>query len=303
MKLPEKIGNVKLDYRWYKGEDSYSDGDVENELLDIVKKGINEQALAADTRWPIVYHLTPMRQNLLSWYPFDKNASLLEIGMGCGAITGAFADKVKSVDGIELSSRRAQIAAWRNKDFDNITIHVGNLNDIQLDKKFDYVTLIGVLEYAGSFTEGNTPYLTFLNNCKQYLKEGGSLIIAIENRLGMKYFSGAAEDHIAGERFRGITNYQGIDYVRTFSKPALEKLLKEAGLCNIEWYYPHPDYKIPTEIFTDETDFEQYGFRFGIDSYDLDRHEYFDELSALKSVAMEGLIGIFANSFLVFARR
>ena len=303
MKLSEQIGNVKLDYRWYQGEDNYSDGDVENELLGIVKQGISDQALATDTRWPIVYHLTPMRQNLLNWYPFNKNDSVLEIGMGCGAVTGSFADKVKSVDGIELSSRRAQIAAWRNKEFDNITIHVGNLNDIQLDKKFDYVTLIGVLEYAGSFTEGDTPYLTFLKNCKEYLKENGALIIAIENRLGMKYFSGAAEDHLGGTRFSGITNYQGIDYVRTFSKPALEKLLKEAGLENLEWYYPHPDYKIPTEIFTDKTDFKQFGFRHDIESYDLDRHEYFDERIALESVAQEGLIGVFANSFLVFARR
>ena len=33
----EQIGNVKLNYTYYPGEDAYSDGDIEYVLLDIVK--------------------------------------------------------------------------------------------------------------------------------------------------------------------------------------------------------------------------------------------------------------------------
>ena len=36
-KLPVKIGNVDLNYEYYPGEDLYSDGMVEEELLSIVK--------------------------------------------------------------------------------------------------------------------------------------------------------------------------------------------------------------------------------------------------------------------------
>ena len=36
-KLPEKIGNVTLNYQYYPGEDLYSDGTIEDELLEIVK--------------------------------------------------------------------------------------------------------------------------------------------------------------------------------------------------------------------------------------------------------------------------
>ena len=53
----------------------------------------------------------------------------------------------------------------------------------------------GVLEYAMSFTEGKTPYETFLQRMGAYLKPEGRLLIAIENRLGLKYFAGAPEDH------------------------------------------------------------------------------------------------------------
>ena len=31
------VGNVKLNLDYYSGEDLYSDGDIENEILDIVK--------------------------------------------------------------------------------------------------------------------------------------------------------------------------------------------------------------------------------------------------------------------------
>ena len=37
MESQELIGKVKLNYKWYKGTDLYSDGDeVENHILDIV---------------------------------------------------------------------------------------------------------------------------------------------------------------------------------------------------------------------------------------------------------------------------
>ena len=49
---------------------------------------------------------------------------------------------------IEISPRRAEIAAYRNQDCANLTIHVGNLNDLALGQAYDVVTLIGVLEYA-----------------------------------------------------------------------------------------------------------------------------------------------------------
>ena len=34
----EKIGNVELDYTFYSGRDLYSDGKIEDELLQIVKE-------------------------------------------------------------------------------------------------------------------------------------------------------------------------------------------------------------------------------------------------------------------------
>ena len=79
----ERIGKVKLDMTHYNGKDVYSDGDVENDILAYCKQGCIQEALLNDTRWPVFYHLSPIRENLLNWFPFQSNATVLEIGMGC----------------------------------------------------------------------------------------------------------------------------------------------------------------------------------------------------------------------------
>lgn len=85
-----------------------------------------------------------------------------------------------------------------------------------------------------------------------YLKPEGRLLIAIENRLGLKYFAGAPEDH-TDLHFFGINGYPGNQSVRTFSKNELGELLENSGFPFLRFYYPYPDYKFPTEIFTDES--------------------------------------------------
>lgn len=99
----------------------------------------------------------------------------------------------------------------------NMTIMVGNLNDMDLGQQYDYVVVNGVLEYAMSFTEGDTPYETFLGKMGSYLKNTGKLLIAIENKLGMKYFAGAPEDH-TDIPFFGINGYPGNTVSEHFPK-------------------------------------------------------------------------------------
>lgn len=203
--MKEKIGNVFLNYEFYKGTDEYSDGTIEDELLSMVEKEKDiQKLLRADNRWPILYHLSPVRQNILAWYPFKENAEVLEIGSGCGAITGILSEKAKSVTCIELSKKRSSINANRNYTCDNVQIMVGNFNDIRLNQKFDYITLIGVLEYANYYTNEKKPFETFLKRIRQYLKEDGKVLIAIENKFGLKYWNGAKEDH-TGIVFDGIS--------------------------------------------------------------------------------------------------
>ena len=56
---------------------------------------------------------------------------MLEIGSGCGAITGILAKKAGEVTCIELSKMRSTINAFRNRDWENVRILVGNFQDIE----------------------------------------------------------------------------------------------------------------------------------------------------------------------------
>jgi len=290
---------AKLNLDFYTGTDFYSDGDIEDELLEIVKKTSDfSEVLAKDERWPILYHLSPIRQNIINWYPFKENASCLEIGGGCGAITGALCDSLDEVKVVELSKRRANINFERHKAYDNLEIIVANLNDIKFDQKFDYITLNGVLEYAGSFTKTDEPYKDFLKQIKKYLKPDGKLIIAIENRYGLKYFSGAKEDHTA-KVFDGITGYIGNDTVRTFGKKELEEMLVESGYSEQVFYYPHPDYKMPMEIYSSDWLPSASALLSSAPNFDYDKYDLFSETEVFKGIIENGQYEFFANSFLV----
>ena len=295
------IGNVKLDFSAYDDKDFYSDGDIEEEILSHFINGDAENFLRNDNRFPVLYHLSTLRNLLLEWFPIKESDSVLEIGCGCGALTGLLTQKGATVEAVELSPRRASVCALRNQDKKNLTIHVGNFNSITFDKKFDYVLLIGVLEYAEKFTHTKNPQIDFLNKCKSLLKPDGALVIAIENRLGIEYFSGKPEDH-TGRLFDGITDYPQPFGVRTFSRAELKRLLNTCGLVDQKFFYPYPDYKFPYLIHSDEmlptaTEFAHFSDIF----YDTNRLELFKMSRALPTIINAGLYQDFANSFLIVA--
>lgn len=301
----EKIGSVTLDLSLYPGQDFYSDGDVEDRILDIVRScpaDRFEEIIRERKDWPTLYHLSPIRGNIVDWIPFDGSEKVLEIGAGPGAITGTLLKSVREVTCVELSYRRSLINAARHKDADNLLIRVGNFEDIEptLDTDYDYIFLIGVLEYARQYihsASSGDPFREELLRIRKHLSSRGRLVIAIENRLGLKYFAGCREDH-SGRFFDGIESYDRSDPAAvTFSKPALEKLLRSCGIQQFSFYYPYPDYKFPSKIYSDERLPAAPELNENIRNFDRDRLLLFDERKAYRGITQDGLYPVFANSF------
>ncbi len=291
----------KLDLTYYSGQDLYSDGAVEDELLEAVRgKNSVEKQLMQGNSWAHLYHLSDIRENILEWYDFNPEGTLLEIGSGCGALSGLFCRKVKHVTAIELSKKRSTINATRNDQYDNLTIMVGNFEDIRLKEKFDYVTLIGVFEYSICYINSDNPFMDMLERARSFLKPGGKLFIAIENKYGLKYFAGATEDH-TGRCFDGLENYVGVERVRTFSRGCLDKMLLKAGFVKNEFYYPMADYKLPDEIYSDRKLPSFGSIRKPCAAYDRDRYELINENQAFDGICEDGLFPEMANSFLVIS--
>lgn len=301
--MTEKIGNVVLDMTYYSGEDKYSDGAIEDELLQIAME--HEEAdfpkiIEEKKNWPVFYHLSPFRTNIIDWLPLKKTDRVLEIGSGCGAITGALAERVGSVTCIDLSRKRSLVNAYRNQGKDNITIMVGNFQDIEphLPCDYDYVFLIGVFEYGQAYIGGKTPYEDFMQICNRHRGENGRLIIAIENKFGLKYWAGCREDHL-GTYFSGIEGYHTGGAARTFTRKGLEKILHQCGISEYAFYYPYPDYKFPTMIYSDRYLPKKGELSNNLRNFDRDRVLLFDEKQVFDQIIEEDEFPLFSNSYLL----
>lgn len=233
---------------------SYSDGDEsENYLLEVLSKTkdrslFSEELRAAIRDWPSRYHLSRKRANLLRPFAPFLRGRVLETGAGCGAITRFLGENGGEIVAVEGSARRARIARMRTEDLPNVTVVCDRVEHLRVVEKFDAITVVGVLEYAGVY-ESEDPYRTFLRNVASKLKDDGVVILAIENKLGLKYLAGAREDHTGGE-FDGINDSYRSKSPATFGAAELAGLLRDSGLASQAWYVPSPDYKLPDTIIS-----------------------------------------------------
>lgn len=296
------VGNVKMNYDCYGGSDLYSDGAIEDILLDIAKNNTEEtlnSVIAEKKDWAVLYHFSHVRQNILGPIEITKNMNVLEIGSGCGAITGALAEKAQSVTCIELSEKRSLINANRNRNFSNIEIRLGNFQDVErkLVDKYDVITLIGVFEYGENYIDCENPYEQFLKIISSHLSENGKIVMAIENKYGLKYWAGCQEDHFGGY-FEGIEGYTNTNGVRTFSIEEIENIVKTSG-CKIEnVYYPYPDYKLPRMIYSRDYLPRAGELMINNQNYDRDRMLLFDECKVFNEIIKDGKFEQYSNSYL-----
>ena len=299
----EIIGSVTIDDSKYQGSDQYCDGPVEDEILEIVStrdESEYEDIIEEKLSWPVLYHLSYLRENIVTWLPSNKNAKVLEIGAGCGAITGTLSDKFGEVTCVDLSMKRSMINAKRHQSRDNITIKVGNFEDVEPDlpADYEYIFLIGVFEYARGYIHSETPFEDFLNIIRRHLAPGGRIVIAIENQYGLKYFAGCREDH-AGLLYEGIADYPGEGVARTFGRKGLAQIFDACGVEEYHFYYPYPDYKFPTAIYSDRYLPKVGELTNNMRNFDNERLLTFDEKDAFDGMIRQGYFQDFSNSFLV----
>ncbi len=286
------------------GKQVYSDGqEIEKSLLNIAEnypEDASQDYISSNSEYTINNTFSAVRQNLLNWYPFKKDADIIEVGAGAGALTGMLCNKARQVTAIEMSQARADIIRARYPHRENLQVISADITNWDTEQRFDYVVFVGVLEYAGAFSDVLNPYERFLDSCRRLLKKDGIVLFAIENRFGLKYWLGGAEDHLQ-KPFVGIDGYKGIRNAKTFSRHDLEAMLDNVGLLEHRIYSVYPDYKFPEIICTDEfkpsyMNLKKVHFTFGKNSMltanETDLYKYLIENNVWE---------FFANSFLVEA--
>ena len=102
--MTETIGKITLNLDKYPGEDYYCDGSVEDEILDIVKKYSTveyDRIIAERKSWPILYHLSALRENIVDFLPIQKTDTAERKN---GVKTGDVADMSVWIAGIAVSA-------------------------------------------------------------------------------------------------------------------------------------------------------------------------------------------------------
>jgi SAM-dependent methyltransferase len=233
----------------------YRDG-AEAEVLALVRQAadlssLSDELAAIPTGWAQTYHLTSMRANALRTLDIPPTARVLEVGAGCGAISRWLGERCAVVDALEPVLERAVVARERCRDLPGVEVFAGVVDDLPAAPAYDLIVVVGVLEYVGEGTADREPYVRFLDSLRQRLAPGGALVLAIENRLGVKYLVGAPEDH-TDRSFDSLEGYPYGGPARTFTRPELASLLAEAGLPVDRTLGAFPDYKL-TRTVLDES--------------------------------------------------
>ncbi len=293
------------------GHVTYRDGS-EGRMLEILSaatdRSSNSDELAREiTDWPSRYHLSRQRANLIRPLQLGPQLRILEVGAGTGVLSRALGESGASVTALEGHLDRARAAAVRCKDLDNVEVVSGPLENFEDADGFDVVCLVGVLEYAASGAGLSTDHQQFLDRAADLVRPGGALVLAIENIIGVKYLLGYDEDHV-GMPWIGVEDYPGSGGVRTFSRRALQAMLDAAGLHHQAWFFPFPDYKLPTVILSESIyaesgapDLVDQLVRQPVGDSPESRAQLCDDRRAHRVLVGAGLGPEVANSFLVVA--
>ncbi len=152
-----------------------------------------------------------------------------------------------SVVAVEGSRQRAKLVRLRTRDLTNVSVVAEEALLFTADRQFDLVTLVGVLEYAACFIHQPDAAVKLLQHAQKLLRPGGALLLAIENKYGLKYFAGYSEDHL-GVPMAGIENRYRSGGVRTFGLDELRVMLRRAGFSCSEFFGAFPDYKFTKTV-------------------------------------------------------
>lgn len=257
-----------------------------------------DMLISADSRWKVFYHLTCMRKSLLNWYSFKKESSLLEIGGNFGDMTGLYCNRCGKVVSVERFLHRAEQIYGRHKTRDNLTVYAGRIEDVPLNEKYDYITVIGVLEYIGGGMPERKIYSDYLKKLKDLLKPEGKILLAVENRYGLRYFCGAPEPH-TGIPFSGINSYPCGSTGYSFSKEEITEIIRLAGFKHYKFYYPLPDYKLPQLIYSQDY-IPQTSIRERVIPYYIDHSPLLAYENDLYDDIIENkVLDFFSNSYLI----
>lgn len=166
-----------------------------------------------------------------------------------------------------------------------------------LDGMWDYIIVSDAFARVPALFTGKAPYQQFFDVIKKHLNPDGHVILAVDNRYGLQYFAGCKE-RLTGQYFEGLEGYGNSEGVSTFSKEAVLEMVKEAGFASVKAYYPYPNFRYMTALYTDEHLPVPGELNKNLCNFEEERMILFNEAAVFDGLIKEGKFQEFSNSYL-----
>lgn len=258
------------------------DTEIIKKYIDKYEEQQYEEILEKEGDYDKILALSEIRNNIINWYPFKKDSTILQIGANLGEITGELCGHAKKVIAIEKSLYKAQAMSKRLKSYDNLEVVVGDFKKIPIQEKFDYIVFFDI--------EGENKNLEqFLKYAEGKLNKNGIILFSIDNILSIKNINCIEDITKNDKKINGMTKSKIIDIIEKFPQ------------FKYKFYYPLPNAKLPNIIFTDKHLPSQESILRDINLYGPNAIVAFDERDIYRKIIEEdkNLFSIFTNSYLV----
>lgn len=197
-----------------------------------------------DGKMVLEQRLKELPKAIIKWYGIEKGSKAACITVTHGnsrVIAEALEEKGVCTTSISLEA----IACGQEEEKDICPCAICN------ECTYDMVVVVDVLEYAS-----NVPWL--LSCIKKMLKPDGKLLLAADNRLGIRYFCGD-QDAFSGKNYDGIENYKHLQAWeweelegRAYSKAELIRFLEGAGFCRHRFFSVFPRISNPQLLLAED---------------------------------------------------
>lgn len=181
------------------------------------------------------------------------------------------------------------------KNNEKLLVLTEDLDNLQ--GMWDYIVAGDAFAKVPRYLQGKDPYGQFFKLLKEHLNPKGHVILAVDNRYGLKYFAGSKE-HLTGTYFEGLEGYPSAGGIRTFSKDAVLEMAKEHGFSFAKTYYPYPDHRCMTALYTDGHLPSVGELRIPEKNLEEEKICLFDEGKVFDGLIREGWFSQFSNSYL-----
>lgn len=244
---------------------------------------------------------TQIRENIINWYDFKEGSNILEIGCDFGQVTKFFCDTNFKVDSIEVDLEKYEYSQKILDKSPNIKLHNKNLIQYYEENncnKYDYIIITTAMDRLNEFVLENKKYTAFnkfMELANNLLSENGIILIAIDNKFAIKNFSGST--------FKGENSYAILEGKQkntgVFSKKEIISILNDMEV-KYKFYYPFPDYKLPSVIYTDEYMPNKNSNKLKyLVYYNPKDTIIFNEIDVVKEIVKDGMLDYFSNSYLI----